>query len=75
MLKRAFGIAGSNTERARIVINAANELTRESRELNAQLSKYASAEDPFGALVTDLANHRAWRGYGQRKPQSPPNSY
>lgn len=56
MLKRAFGIAGHNSERARIICAAANDLTRESRALNVQLKQYTSAADPLKALMIDLHN-------------------
>lgn len=63
MLKRAFGIAGHNTQRARIITRAADDLTRESRALNEHLSRYTGADDPFTALVQDMVNQRALRGH------------
>lgn len=65
-LKRLFGIAGQNSQRARMIVAAADDLTRESKALNTQLKRYTGADDPFTALVTDMANQRALRGNGRR---------
>lgn len=61
ILKGIFGIRGDNIRRAAVIAALAEENTRESRELNAQLREYQSKDDPFIAMMTDLHNKRTFR--------------
>lgn len=57
-LKRLFGISGNNTRHADVIASIAEESTRESKALNAQLREYSKHDDPFTAMMIDLHNRR-----------------
>jgi hypothetical protein len=47
------------TEKVKHALQVADQVTAESRSLNAKLEEYLKADRPFVAMLTDLHNRRA----------------